>query len=157
MSDSYETLQALPVRTLVLDYTNIKNSGTLADNATYTASLPVFAGEAVVDVSFKLLEAANDSGGGSTLNVTAGDGTDVDGYLTAFPVHVDQTEIDVISTLNATYSGAFLNDATTDGVINGKIYTSDDTIDFIFTPSSYSLNELTAGKFLMRVFYRNYV
>lgn len=160
MTDRYYSSNAQPVRRLLIPATTIVNSGTYADSAAATFTIPVFAGEAVTAIGVKLIEAFDDSGTGSALNVEVGDGSDANGYITSAPIHVDQTEISVISTDNATYSGAYFNDGTTDNTINGKLYTSDDTIDVIITPAAtgnaYSLNELTAGELLVTVFLKSY-
>lgn len=149
------------VRPLTIKWQDIANAGTYADNDTATFQIPVYSGESVRAVSVKLVTAFNDSGGGDELNVEVGDGTDPNGYITTAPIHTDQTEISVISTDDATYSGAYFNDLTTDNVINGKIYTSDDTIDVLLTPNvstgtDYALSELTAGELLVKVFYYDY-
>jgi hypothetical protein len=138
-------------RTQIIDFSDIVAAGTYADNDTATFTIPVKAGEVVTRIGVKLETAFNDSGAGDELNVEVGDGSDANGYITTAALHTDQTEISIISTDDATYSGAYLNDGTTDNTINGKLYTSDDTIDILLTPNvstgdDYSLNELTAGK-----------
>jgi hypothetical protein len=139
-------------RTQVITYQDIDAQGTYADDDTSTYTIPVKAGEVVTRIGVELVTAFNDSGGGDELDVEIGDGTDANGYITAAPLHTDQTEISIISTDDASYSGAILNDGTTDNTINGKLYTADDTIDILLTPAlstagtSYNLNELTAGE-----------
>jgi hypothetical protein len=94
----------------------------------------------VTKASAHLVTAFNDSGSGDELDVIVGDGADADGYLASAAVHVDQTEITYVAN-----SGALLDNE------NGKVYTTADTIDILFTPdastgNAYSLNELTAGE-----------
>jgi hypothetical protein len=138
-------------RTQIIDFSDIVAAGTFADNDTATFTIPVKAGEVVERIGVKLETAFNDSGGGDELNVEVGDGSDANGYITTAAIHTDQTEISIISTDDATYSGAYFNDGTTDNTINGKLYTSDDTIDILLTPNvstgtDYNLGELNAGK-----------
>ena len=112
-----------------------------SDRATQTLTVPVSAGQIVTHVSYKLVTAFNDSGGGDELDVEVGDGDDADGFLdnTAGDIHTDQTP--------STYShgtGALV-------AAGGKHYNAADTIDFVFTPdrannTAYNLAELNAGE-----------
>jgi hypothetical protein len=160
MANVTSTLQANPGsineganirREMIISYQDIDAAGTFADNDTATFTIPVKAGEVVTRIGVELITAFNDSGAGDELNLEVGDGSDANGYLTTMALHTDQTEISIVTTDDATYSGAYLNDGTTDNTINGKLYTSADTIDLLFTPNvstgdDYNLNELTAGK-----------
>ena len=135
----------------IISFQNIVDAGTYSDNDTATFTVPVEAGEVVTRIGVQLLEAFDDSGSGDELNVEVGDGSDANGYITSAPIHADQTEISIISTDDASYSGAYFNDGTTDNTINGKLYASADTIDILITPNvstgtDYALSELTAGK-----------
>lgn len=120
------------------------NAGTLADNATYTITYAIPAGSQVRNVSAKVVTAFDDSGSGDELNVTVGDGADADGYLTSAQLHTDDTPITYVAN-----TGALLDNE------NGKVYTSADTIDILFTPNAstgtdYSLNELNAGEVVFK-------
>jgi hypothetical protein len=162
MANVTSTLQANPGsinegasirREMIIGYQDIDAAGTFADDDTATFTIPVKAGEVVTRIGVELITAFNDSGSGDELDLEIGEaGDDPNGYLTAMPLHTDQTEISIVTTDNASYSGAYLNDGTTDNTINGKLYTADNTIDLLFTPAlstagaTYNLNELTAGK-----------
>lgn len=134
---------------LVIDYTDFSedNAGTLADNATKTFTYAVPAGAIVTDVAASLRTAFDDSGAGDELDVTVGDGSDADGYLTAADLHTDQTEISTVWNTGAYVVGG--------SGAKGKAYTAADTIDILFTPNistgtDYSLNELNAGEIVFK-------
>ncbi|MEE8598871.1 MAG: hypothetical protein V3S69_05080 [Dehalococcoidales bacterium] len=120
------------------DIIDAANAASSVDDDTITYTIPVEAGEEVVRVGVRLDEAFDDSGAGSTLTVVAGDGSDADGYITSAELHVDGTEISWVANTGALVVGG--------ASARGKLYTSDDTIDILLTPSSYNLNELTQGK-----------
>jgi hypothetical protein len=125
---------------ITFDDFSVANAGTLADRATKTFTYVIPAGSLVTKASAKLVTAFNDSGSGDDLTVVVGDGADADGYLASADIHVDATEITYVAN-----SGALLDNE------NGKVYTSADTIDILFSPDTdndapYSLNELTAGE-----------
>jgi hypothetical protein len=93
----------------------------------------------------KLVTAFDDSGSGDDLTITIGDGDDADGYITAADIHTDATEISYVAN-----TGALLDNE------NGKVYTSADTVDILFSPDTdndapYSLNELTAGEVVIKL------
>jgi hypothetical protein len=140
------------IREQKIRFQDIIAAGTYSDDDTATFTIPVLAGEVVTRVGVELVTAFNDSGSGDELDIEVGDGSDANGYITAAPLHTDQTEISIISTDDASYSGAYLNDGTTDNTINGKLYATADTIDILLTPAlstagaTYSLAELTAGE-----------
>jgi len=129
---------ALQKREYTFRFQDIIDAGTYADDDTYTAQIPVFAGEKVVNVGANLVTAFDDSGSGSTLTLVAGDGADADGYLTSAELHVDGTEISTVAD-----TGAFVVGGSG---ARGKLYTSDDTIDIVLTSSSYNFGELTQGE-----------
>tara|TARA_Y100001938_G_scaffold138542_1_gene204222 strand:- start:419 stop:889 length:471 start_codon:yes stop_codon:yes gene_type:complete len=119
-----------------------------SDRTGQTLTVPVSAGQIVTHVSYKLVTAFNDSGGGDELDVEVGDGADPDGYLdnTQGDIHTDQTP--------ASY-GHGLGDLVAAG---GKVYTGADTLDFTFFPdrannTPYNLAELNAGEihFYLRI------
>ena len=119
-----------------------------SDSTAQTLTVPVSAGQIVTHVSYKLVTAFNDSGGGDELDVEVGDGADPDGYLdnAQGDIHTDQTP--------ASY-GHGLGDLVAAG---GKVYTGADTLDFVFKPdratgTAYNLAELNAGEihFYLRI------
>ena len=140
----------IKVRPMEVRAIDIANAGTYATDDTVTFSIPVLAGEVVTDVSAKLVEAFD--GSGDQLNMIAGD-ADPDGYLVSAALHESQTEIGIVWN-----TGALLNDGTTDNVVNGKLYTADDSIDFLFDGSAgaaIDLGDLTTGVIELKVFYKD--
>lgn len=142
-------------RKLRIKYTDIVNAGTYSDNDTVTFTIPVNAGEIVETVGVRLVTAFNDSGSGDELDVQIGDGTDDDGFVVAADIHTDQSEISYVAN-----TGAYFNDGTTDNTVNGKLYTSDDTLDVLISPNlatgtDYALSELTAGELVVTVVARD--
>lgn len=132
---------------LVVNYNDFSAAiaGTLADDATVSKTLDIPAGSVVHKVGVKLNTAFDDSGGGSSLTVIVGDSGDPNGFIEAAQLHGDGTEISYVWNTG----DAFLGEAgTTDpeNVTNGELYTSAETITATFTPSSYSLNEVTTGE-----------
>lgn len=119
-----------------------------SDSTAQTLTVPVTAGQIVTHVSYRLVTAFNDSGGGDELDVEVGDGSDPNGYMTdsECDIHTDQTPA----------SFGHGNGALT--AAGGKVYTYADTIDFIFKPdrstgTAYNLAELNAGEihFFLRI------
>lgn len=108
-------------------------------------SIPAYA--VVKDVTYYLVEEF-DGGATSELTVQIGDGTDPNGYITAQSVHADASSV-----ASSLVDGAYLNDSTTDNVINGKQYTSADTIDVLFTATGANVSVLDAGKIRVVVSY----
>lgn len=101
----------------------------------------------VQQVAYYLVEEF-DGGATSELTVQIGDGTDPNGYITAQSVHADATAV-----TSEIVDGAYLNDSTTANVVNGKQYTSADTIDVLFTATGANVSVLTAGKIRVVVSY----
>ena len=133
---------------IAIDFSDfsVAKAGVLADNATKTFTYTLPAGSQVRHAAVRLDEAFDDSGAGDELNVTVGDGVDPDGYITTAALHTDQTEITYVAN-----TGALLDNE------NGKVYTVADTVDILFTPNvstgtDYSLNELTSGKVVVKLF-----
>ena len=143
------------VREKIITFSDIANAGTYATDDTYTFQVPIKAGEVVTAVSAKLITAF--AGSGDQLNLTAGDGSDADGFLESAALHTSQTEISYVWNTG----DYFLGEAgTTDpeNVTNGKLYTSDDTVDFLFdgtAGASIDLDDLTAGELKIKVFYKD--
>ena len=130
--------------TITFEDFSVANAGTLADRATKTFTYVIPAGSLVTKCSAHLVTAFNDSGSGDDLTITVGDGDDADGYLTAADIHTDATEITYVAN-----TGALLDNE------NGKVYTTADTIDILFSPDTdndapYSLNELTTGEIKLK-------
>ena len=130
-------------------YSDIVNGGTYADNDTATFTIPIGVGQAVVGVGVKLITAFTDSGSGDELAVEVGDGTDPNGFITTADLHTSQTEITYVYN-----TGAYIDTETS------KLYLVADTIDILLTPNlatgtDYSLDELTAGEFEVKVFLRD--
>lgn len=120
---------------------------TASDNDTNTFSLFTIPQYSIVEsVGFRLVTAFDDSGGGSSLTVALGDGSDADGFMLATQVHVDGTEVFLNANTGAYFIGTDSGAATTSNVIKGKLYTSAETVKAVFTPSSYELEECTAGE-----------
>lgn len=152
--DIYESAGSVFSETLNITATDIvaQVGSSLADNATTTFTIPVKAGQVVDTVGVKLITAFDDSGSGDELDVSVGDGSDADGYITNADIHTDQTEITYVANTGAYVVGG--------SGARGKLYTADDTIDIVFTPNvstgtDYSLSELTAGELEVKVFYKD--
>ena len=101
-----------------------------ASASTQTITKTVKAGAQVRGVAFKLHTAF--SGHGATLKLDVGDGVDPDGFIDNNELHASGT------TLN--YGPAI------DGVMLGKAYSADDTIDILFTLNTGNVSQLTAGE-----------
>ena len=112
-----------------------------SDRTAQTLTFPLHAGQIVRNVSYKLVTAFNDSGGGDELDVEVGDTADPNGFLTDTQgdLHADQTP-DTYGDGAGVYTAAA-----------GKVYNEADTLDFKFFPdrannTPYSLAELNAGE-----------
>jgi hypothetical protein len=101
----------------------------------------------VTQVAFTLDEEF-DGGATTELTIQVGDGTNPDGYIEAASVHADATSVAA-----GIVDGAYLNDSTTDNVVNGKLYSAADTIDVLFTATDANVSVLTAGKVRVIVSY----
>jgi hypothetical protein len=101
----------------------------------------------VTQVAFTLDEEF-DGGATTDLTIQVGDGTDPNGYIEAASVHADDTPVAA-----GIVDGAYLNDSTTDNVVNGKLYDAADTIDVLFTATGADVSVLTAGKVRVVVSY----
>jgi|TARA_R100001530_G_scaffold19987_1_gene16770 hypothetical protein len=121
------------------DYITIKHGDFTAEATTQTFTLAIPAGGIVRSVGY-YLETAFDGGSTSALAIDIGDGSDADGFLDNIETHVDATEV--------TYSngvGAYI-DGGTGTEQQGKLYTTADTIDILFTASGANVSELDTGK-----------
>lgn len=128
-----------------LTFQDFVDNPSAADNDTLTFAIADIPAYSIVEMAaVRLVTAFDDSGGGSSLTCAVGDEDDADGYVTAQQLHVDGTE--VFLTAN---TGAYLNDSTTANTINGKTYTAAKTLEAIFTPSSYKLDECTQGEVVL--------
>ena len=66
------------------------------------------------------------------LKLDVGDGDDADGYIDNEEIHVDATEV--------------LFGPALDGVLTGKTYAADDTIDILFSATGANVSVLDAGE-----------
>lgn len=123
-------------------------SATDGDTLTFACfTIPAYA--TVTDVGFRLVTAFDDSGGGSSLTVILGDEDDDNGYVTSKQIHVDGSEVFVGVNDGAYFQGTDSGAATTSNVIKGKTYTAAKTVEALFTPSGYKLDECTQGKIVV--------
>lgn len=123
-------------------------SATDGDTLTFACfSIPAYS--IVTDVGFRVVTAFDDSGGGSSLTVILGDEDDDNGYVLSKQIHVDGSEVFIGANDGAYFIGTDSGAATTTGVIKGKTYTAAKTIEAMFTPSGYKLDECTAGKIII--------
>ena len=100
-----------------------------AGNQTITKT--VKAGQQVRGVAFKV-HTAFDGGTTSALKLDVGDGDDADGYIDNEEIHVDATEV--------------LFGPALDGVLTGKTYAADGTINILFTATGGNVSLLDAGE-----------
>jgi hypothetical protein len=123
------------------DFLTVKHGDLTAENTTQSFTIPIPAGGIVYDVGV-YLETAFDGGSISSLKIDVGDGSDADGYIDNIEIAVDATE--VTYTLS---NGVYLKDAdaSTVNLHQGKLYTSADTIDILFT-GSHNVDTLDTGK-----------
>ena len=126
------------------DSFSIANIGVIADSTAHTFTYTIPLGSVVHNCGAELITAFDDSGGGAQLNVIVGDDADDNGYLTPAALHTAQSEITPIINTGALVVGG--------SGARGKAYTSDDTIDLIFSiaGAAYTVNELNAGKVVFR-------
>ena len=135
---------------LEIDYADFVANPSATDGDTLTFAcftIPAYA--TVTDVGFRLVQAFDDSGGGSSLTVILGDEDDDNGYVLSKQVHVDGTEVFVGVNDGAYFIGTDSGAATTSNVIKGKTYTAAKTVEAVFTPSGYKLDECTQGKIVI--------
>ena len=113
------------------DSIRITHSDLTAAATTQTITKTVKAGQQVRGVAFKV-HTAFDGGSTSALKLDVGDGVDADGYIDNEEIHADATEV--------------LFGPALDGLLTGKTYAADDTIDILFTATGANLSVLTAGE-----------
>jgi len=133
----------------VIDYNDFVNNGASeSDDDTQTYQIiPLPVGAYVRDVMIYLNEAFDYSGAETLLTVSIGDTDDADGFVTATELCVDGTEITAKVANGAYTTGTDSNTDTTVSVVNGKAYTTANTLEALFTPaSSAKLSEATVGK-----------
>jgi hypothetical protein len=135
---------------LEIDFADFVANPSAADNDTLTFDCFTIPAYSIVEsVGFRLVTAFDDSGAGSSLTVALGDEDDPDGFMLATQVHVDGTEVFINADTGAYFIGTDSGAATTSRVIKGKTYTAAKTVEAIFTPSSYKLDECTTGKIVI--------
>lgn len=135
---------------LEIDFEDFVANPSVSDGDTLTFACFKIPQYSIVEaVGFRLVTAFDDSGGGSSLTVALGDEDDADGFNTATQIHVDGTEVFIDANDGAYFTGTDSGAATTANVLKGKTYTAEKTVEAIFTPSGYKLDECTAGKIVI--------
>lgn len=123
------------------------STGTNGAAYTNTTAFPVLAKQGVECVAMVLVTPFEytTTNGLSSVAVVVGDGTDIDRYLTSTEVCVNGTEVFLKYGNTAWNSGSATNVTFAYG---SKVYTSDDTVDFIFTPTGteWSLSQCDKGE-----------
>jgi hypothetical protein len=130
-------------------YTDFINNPSVTDGDTLTFPIAAIPQYSIVEsVGFRLVTPFNDDAGGTSLTLQLGDTDDADGFVTAATaqLHLDGTEVFVAANTGAYFTGTDSNTDTTVGVVNGKTYTTANTLEALFTPSGYKLDECTAGE-----------
>jgi hypothetical protein len=120
-----------------------------ADSDTLTFPIAAIPQYSIVEsVGFRLVTPFNDDAGGTSLTLQLGDTDDADGFVTAASaqLHLDGTEVFVAANTGAYFTGTDSGTQTTVNVIKGKTYTTANTLEALFTPSGYKLDECTAGE-----------
>tara|TARA_R110002012_G_C11359806_1_gene580721 strand:+ start:118 stop:570 length:453 start_codon:yes stop_codon:yes gene_type:complete len=113
------------------DSIRITHADLTAAATTQTITKTVKAGQQVRGVAFKV-HTAFDGGATSALKLDVGDGVDADGYIDNEEIHADATEV--------------LFGPALDGLLTGKTYAADDTIDILFTATGANVSVLDAGE-----------
>lgn len=126
-----------------IKYSDISAAATT--NTIEAIQLPIYG---IVKAVTYVLDTEFDGGATSELTIQIGDGTDPNGYIEAKSVHADATAV-----ATSLVDGLYLNDSTTDNVINGKQYAAADTLDVLFTATGANLDVLTAGSLRVIVEY----
>jgi len=138
----------------VIDYNDFVNNGASeSDDDTQTYQIiPLPIGAYVRDVMIYLNEAFDYSGSETSLTVQVGDTGDADGYVESTELCVDGTEV-FAKLADGDYfngtgsSSGQTNDVVIQSILNGKVYTTANTLEVLFTPdSSAKLSEATQGK-----------
>jgi hypothetical protein len=126
-----------------IKYSDISAAATTSN---YEAvQIPIYG---IVKTVSYVLDTEFDGGATSELTIQIGDGTDPNGYIEAKSVHADATPV-----FTSLVDGAYLNDSTTDNVVNGKQYAAADSIDVLFTATGANTSALTAGSLRVIVEY----
>lgn len=132
---------------VTIDWEDFVANPSASDNDTLTFAIADIPAYSVVEsVAVRLVTAFDDSGGGSSLTAIVGDTDDDNGFVTAQQLHVDGTEVFLTANTGAYFTGTDSGAATTANVIKGKTYTTANTLEAVFTPSSFKLDECTQGK-----------
>ena len=146
-------------RQVTLTWENIKSDGAAAvDSDTITYELfPLPVGCILKGVHYYLRTAFDDSGGGSQLQLEIGDTTDPNGIMIAKEIHLDNTPTYAAAGID----GAFFTVGSDVGTLNGKAYTTANTVEALLTPdvggTAYKFSELTQGEivFVADIVYTN--
>jgi hypothetical protein len=133
-----------------IDYQDFVKNPSATDGDTLTFPVIGIPANSIVEsVGYRLVTAFNDPAGvgGSSLTVQLGDTGDADGYVTAKELHLDGTEVFIGANDGAYFT---VDSGTHAGKrAQGKTYTSADTIEALFTPTSFKLDEETAGEIVI--------
>lgn len=133
-----------------IDFNDFVANPSASDGDTLTfACFTIPAYSIVKSVGFRVVTAFDDSGGGSSLTVILGDTTDDNGFVVSKQIHVDGSEVFIGANDGVYFQGTDSGAATTDNVIKGKAYTTANTLEAVFTPSGYKLDECTQGKIVI--------
>lgn len=133
-----------------IDFNDFIANPSASDGDTLTFAcftIPAYA--TVTDVGFRVVTAFDDSGGGSSLTVILGDTDDDNGYVISKQIHVDGSEVFVGVNDGAYFTGTDSGSATLANALKGKTYTTANTLEAVFTPTSFKLDECTAGKIVV--------
>jgi hypothetical protein len=131
---------------VTLTYADLAAETTVAATITNTAVFAVEANQAVEFVGWKLVTpftTASDSTVTNSITLAIGDGTDTDRYMAATEICSDGTEVywqfplaEFVTVTNTVTSPT-----------HRKLYTTSDTVDFLFTPGATTIvGNNTAGK-----------
>ena len=131
---------------VTLTWADLAATTEAAGTYTNVAIFPVAANQAVEAVGMKLLTAfstPNDATATNSITLAVGDGTDTDRFFAATQIASDDTEV--------MYQFPLASFVTVTNTVTApthrKLYTSADTVDFLFTPGATTiLGSNSAGR-----------
>jgi hypothetical protein len=130
-----------------IDYQDFVKNPSADDGDTLTFPVIGIPANSIVEsVGYRLVTAFNDpaSVGGASLTIQLGDEDDADGFVTATELHLDGTEVFI-----AANTGAYFTVGGDAGTAKGKTYTAVKTLEALFTPTGFKLDEETAGEIVI--------
>jgi hypothetical protein len=128
-------------------YTDFINNPSTTDGDTLTFPIAAIPQYSIVEsVGFRLVTPFNDDAGGASLTLQLGDTGDDNGFVTSTELHLDGTEVFIAANTGEYFTGTDDGTDVTANVIKGKTYTTANTLEALFTPSGYKLDECTAGE-----------